>query len=60
MGSTGLRNLNDNFTLSISDANHEKGFRAFRNSSGGRAYFNNDKNKEEEGNIVQEIRKLNK
>ena len=57
MESSGLRYLYNNFTSSINDTSHGKGFRAFVNSSIGKAYFNSD-NKEEEGNTVQEMSKL--
>lgn len=46
MASSGLRKLDNNFTSSINDTSHGKGFRAFMSSSVDRAYFSN--NKEEE------------
>ena len=45
MESTDLKNLNNNFISSVSDASRGKGFRAFLNSSVGRGYLNNDKKK---------------
>ena len=43
----GTGDLSANFTSSVSDTRHGKGFRAFLNSPFGRVYFDN--NKEEEG-----------
>ena len=45
MESTDLKNLNNNFISSVSDASRGKEFRAFLNSSVGRGYLNNDKKK---------------